>query len=459
MERAFSLPSRLRPEIHRVAHQHVDTHPQWRTPGGSAWSRKLSTVNATGEENPADGRRWRVLALLAIAELFGMSLWFTASAVSPQLSTLWELDAQQVGWLTAMVQLGFVAGTGVAAILNLADIFPSRTYFATAAVLGAGANAALLAAPGYGAALILRFLTGFFLAGVYPPAMKMIATWFRSGRGLAIGTIVGALTVGKAAPYLVRAFAGATLQHVILSASGAALVAALLVGVGYREGPFPFARRPFSWGLAGAVMRDRPTRLAMGGYFGHMWELYAMWTFVPIFFFDLFTLRGHSEDTILSYSGAVGFAVIAVGALGCVLAGVWADRLGRERITIWAMGASGACALLLGWMLHAPFLLVLAVALIWGFAVVADSAQFSAVITEVAPSHAVGTALTLQTSLGFLLTTVTIQGVPLLREAVGWPVAFGVLALGPAAGIVAMRRLHSQRLSSTSAAANGRWLH
>ncbi len=382
-----------------------------------------------------------------------MSLWFTASAVSPQLSTLWGLDAQQVGWLTAAVQLGFVVGTAVAAVLNLADIFPSRAYFATAAVLGAGANAALLAAPGYEAALVLRFLTGFLLAGVYPPAMKMIATWFRSSRGLAIGTIVGALTVGKAAPYLVRAFEGATLQYVILSASGAALIAALLVGIGYREGPFPFARRPFSWDLAGAVMRDRPTRLAMGGYFGHMWELYAMWTFVPIFFFEFFTLRGHSEEAVLAYSGAVGFAVIAMGALGCVLAGVWADRLGRERITIWAMATSGLCALLIGWLLHAPFILVLTIALIWGFTVVADSAQFSAVITEVAPSHAVGTALTLQTSLGFLLTIVTIQGVPLLREVAGWPMAFGVLALGPAAGIVAMRRLNSLRISSTSVAA------
>lgn len=182
-----------------------------------------------------------------------------------------------------------------------------------------------------------------------------------------------------------------------------------------------------------------------------MWELYAMWTFATIFFFDFFSVRGYGEALALRWSGMVGFAVIGTGALGCVVAGAWADRLGRERVTIWAMAVSGACALLIGWMLQAPFVLVLIVALIWGFAVVADSAQFSAVITEVAPSHAVGTALTLQTSLGFLLTTVTIQGVPALREAVGWPLAFGILAVGPAAGILAMRRLNSLRIQAASA--------
>jgi MFS family permease len=392
---------------------------------------------------PPDARRWRILALLASAELLGMSLWFTASAAAPELRALWGLGEQQAGWLTAVVQLGFVAGTAVAALLNLADVVPSRPYFALSALSGALANALLVAAPGYEAALVLRFLTGFFLAGVYPPAMKMIATWFQSGRGLAIGTLVGALTLGKATPYLTRALGGADLEVVVLAASAGAVLAAALVAWGYREGPFPFARRPFSWKRVGAVVRHRETRLATAGYLGHMWELYAMWAFVAAFFFDFFSLRGYAGELALRYSGMVGFAVIGMGALGCVVAGVWADRLGRERVTIGAMAVSGACALLIGWMLQAPFVLVLSVALIWGFAVVADSAQFSALITEVAPSHAVGTALTLQTALGFLLTTVTLQGVPALREAAGWPLAFGVLALGPAAGILAMRRLEA----------------
>jgi MFS family permease len=303
-------------------------------------------------------------------------------------------------------------------------------------------------APGYATALVLRFLTGFFLAGVYPPAMKMIATWFHTARGLAIGTVVGALTLGKATPYLLRGLEGASLAPVVLTASLAAAAAALLVGVGYTDGPYAFARRPFSWGLVGTVVRHRPTRLAIGGYLGHMWELYAMWTAMAIFFFDFFLLRGYSGEDAFTYSGSVAFAAIAIGAVGCVAAGYGADRLGRERIAMWSMAVSGTCALVIGWLLDSSPALVVIVALIWGFAVVADSAQFSALVADVAPSHAVGTALTLQTSLGFLLTTVTIQAVPMLRDAVGWPVAFGILALGPAAGIAAMRRLENVRFSN-----------
>jgi len=389
--------------------------------------------------------RWRILALLSAAELLGMSLWFTASAVAPQLRELWGLSAQQAAWLTTAVQLGFVAGTAAAALLNLADVVPARPYFAVSALCAAAANALLLAAPGYAPALALRFATGFFLAGVYPPAMKMIATWFQAGRGLAIGTIVGALTLGKATPYLVRALEATGLRPVVLTASAGAVVAALLVAWGYRDGPYPFARRPFSWHLVGAVVRDRPTRLALGGYLGHMWELYAMWTYVAVFFADVLALHGSAADAASRGSALVGFAVIGVGAAGCVVAGRWADRIGRARVTIWSMAASGACALAIGWLARAPLPLVVAVALLWGFAVVADSAQFSAIVTEVAPAHAVGTALTLQTSLGFLLTTVTISAVPLLRDRAGWPLAFGVLALGPALGILSMRRLGTVR--------------
>jgi MFS family permease len=393
----------------------------------------------------AHPHRWRALVLIATAELLGMGVWFSASAASPRLQELWGLTASQAGWLTGVVQLGFVAGTALAAVLNLADLLPSRWYFAASAVLAAAANAALVMADGYGSALVLRFLAGVFLAGVYPPAMKMVATWFRSARGLAIGTVVGALTVGKATPYLLRAFPSLGWREVVLAASVGALAAAVLVGAGYCEGPFPFARRPFAWGLIGQVARDRPVRLAVYGYLGHMWELYAAWTFISLFFVDFFAGHGASEVAAEARAGVVGFATIAAGGVGSVLAGRWADRLGRERITIWAMAASGLCALLMGWLLRAPAWLAIAVALVWGFSVVADSAQFSALVTELAPEHAVGTALTLQTAIGFLLTTVSIAAVPHLRDAGGWPLAFGLLAIGPALGIAAMRRLALSR--------------
>lgn len=388
---------------------------------------------------------WGILALLSAAQLLGMSLWFTASAVSPQLADLWGLSPGQTAWLTTTVQLGFVAGTAAAAALNLADLLPDRTYFVGSALLGAAANAALLVLPGYEAALALRFLTGFFLAGVYPPGMKMAATWFRSGRGLAIGTLVGALTIGKAMPFLVNAFAQAQITFVIGTTSAGAVVAALLVWGGYRPGPFAFDRRPFSWRLAGTVLAHRPTRLAIGGYLGHMWELYAMWTLVALFFLEYFGLRGITAATAGLLAGLGAFAVIATGGVGSIVAGVWADRLGRERVATWALAVSGGCALVVGWLMAAPPWIVLPLTLLWGFAIVADSAQFSALVTEVAPQYAVGTALTLQTSLGFGLTAGSIWLATELAAAVGWGPTFSLLAIGPAAGIVAMVRLRALR--------------
>ena len=438
---------------------------------------------------------WSTLVLLSLAELMGMSLWFTASALSPELAAQWGLSEAQAGWLTTVVQLGFVAGTAVAAFLNLADIFPARRYFCVSALLGAGVNALVLVAPGYESALVLRFLTGFFLAGVYPPAMKMIATWFRDARGFAIGTIVGALTVGKAVPYLLTSVEGGGAALVLAGASAACAASGLLVLATYRDGPHGFERRPFSWRLAGTVVRHRETRLAIAGYLGHMWELYPMWATIALFFGDYFaggggavvgagvaeaagglpeaaggltgtggggltgTVAGGLTGTgggtlngaasVAGLAGLAGFGAIAIGGVGAVLAGTWADRLGRERVTIWSMAVSGACAAVMGWLLAAPLWLVAVVAGVWGFAVVADSAQFSAVVTEVAPRHAVGTALTLQTSLGFLLTAATIWMTVELEIRYGWRVAFGALALGPWAGIVAMRRLQRLRADST----------
>lgn len=394
----------------------------------------------------SDPRRWRILALLAVAELLGMSLWFSGSAVGPQLQERWALTSSQVGWLTTAVQLGFVAGTALVAILNLADIVPARWLFGVAALAGAIANAALLLADGFPGAILTRFLCGFCLAGVYPPAMKMIATWFLSRRGLAVGTIVGALTVGKASPYLVHAFPGATMGGMVLTASASAVLASLLVLGGYRDGPFPFAPRPFSWSLVSTVARQRRWRLATGGYLGHMFELYSYWAWIPVFLAASAAARapgpgGTAPDTDASLVSLLAFGTIAIGGVGCVWGGLVADRVGRERLVMIAMAVSGACALGIGLAFGQSWWLLAPVALAWGFFVIADSAQFSVLVTESVPSHAVGTALMLQTSLGFLLTTLTIQLVPPVVDAVGWQWAFPLLAVGPAAGIAAIRRL------------------
>jgi len=384
-----------------------------------------------------------MLGLVSLAELLGMSVWFAAAAVAPHLSERWGLSIAEAGWLTTVVQLGFVAGTACAAALNLADLVPARRYFAIAALLAALANASLIAVPGYAAALGSRFLTGFFLAGVYPPAMKMIATWFRSLRGLAIGTVVGALTVGKATPYLVHAASGVRVETVVLATTLCGTLAAVLIAAGYRDGPFPFERRAFSLDLAFTVWRHRETRLAIAGYLGHMWELYAMWTWIPAFMVASAAARvaaGHGAVDA-RYADLMAFGALAAGGLGCVWAGFAARTLGYARVVQIAMAASGACSLLIGLCFGASPWLLVPVALVWGFFVVADSAQFSALVTEAAPRHAVGTALTLQTSMGFLLTMVTMQMVPWIAGAIGWRWSFAVLAIGPALGIAAIRRL------------------
>jgi MFS family permease len=384
--------------------------------------------------------QWRMLVILSIAELLGMSLWFAGSAVAPQLAERWALTASEAGWLSTSVQLGFVAGTAIAALLNLADTIPSRTYFATAALIGAATNAALVVAPEYRIALVLRLLTGASLAGVYPPAMKMIATWFQSRRGLAIGTVVGALTAGKAMPYLVHAIPDIGVTPVVLSASAGAVLASLLVIIAYHDGPYPFPRRPFSWSLARAVLESRDYRLVLGGYAGHMFELYSYWVWIPLFLGASVAGQNVSPSVV----SLLAFAAIAVGAIGCIVGGAAADRVGYTRFVMGAMAVSGACALLTPLVFGRSLPLLTILVLLWGVAVIADSAQFSTLVTRVVPAHAVGTALTLQTSIGFLLTTISIQLIPPIVDVVGWKYAFPLLALGPLVGILTIRRLRDR---------------
>ena len=409
----------------------------------------MTTELPFDDSHPA---RWRALALVSAAELLGMSLWFAASAVSAQLAERWVLSASQAAWLTTVVQLGFVGGTALAALLNLADVVSSRRYFAISALLAAAANGGVIIAPSYGVALWCRFLTGLCLAGVYPPAMKMIATWFRSRRGLAIGSVVGALTIGKATPYLVHAMPHAGAGTVIGTASVSAVVAALLVGTLYRDGPYPFPQRRFSWSLAATVVRSRDWRLSTGGYLGHMFELYSFWTWIPAFLAASVVAQHAAGRPSAAAVSLAAFGTIAVGGIGCVWGGIVADRRGREWLVSLAMALSGSCALVIPAFFGGSFALLATLAWVWGFFVIADSAQFSALVTESVPAHAVGTALTIQTSLGFLLTTLSIQLVPPLVGLVTWRWAFPVLALGPAAGIASIRRLARGRAGAAARA-------
>ena len=377
-----------------------------------------------------------------------MSLWFSASAITPQLRSIWGLTTAEAGWLTTIVQLGFVCGTAVAAILNLADVVPAGRLFSVSALLGAVANAAILAAPGFPAALAVRFLTGFFLAGVYPPAMKMTATWFQKERGFAIGVIVGALTIGKATPYLVRAIPHVGVRQVVLTSSVGALVAAIVVATTYRDGPFPFASRPFSWNQVRDVVRVREWRLATASYLGHMFELYAFWTWIPAFLAA--SVAASERVRAPRFISLLAFTTIAIGGAGSVWGGLFADKRGRERLVSISLFMSGSCCLLSGVLFGGPIWVLGALAMTWGFFVIADSAQFSTLVTESVPAHTVGTALTIQTSLGFLLTMLPMQLVPLIAQRAGWRWGFVILALGPLAGIAAIRRFAMARRGSTA---------
>jgi len=396
--------------------------------------------------------RWRMLALLAVAQLLGMSLWFAGSAVGPQLQTEFALSGSEVAALTTAVQLGFVLGTALSALLNLADVVPARLLFACAATLGAIANAPMAMDLAYPGILASRFFAGVCLAGVYPPAMKMAATWFRERRGLAVGTVVGALTIGKAGPYLIHAIPSADVQSVTLVASASAAVAGVLIFALYRDGPYAFPARPFSWSLAGDVVRARRWRLVLGGYLGHMAELYSYWTWIPAFVAASVAGDPHALTARSSASVAIlSFGVIAVCRFRCVRGGPVSGRLGSAPLLSLALAVSGTCCALVGLAFGRPLWLLAPVALIWGFFIIADSAQFSVLVTESVPAHAVGTALTLQISLGFLLTTFTIQAIPPIVRNLGWPWAFALLAAGPFVGIAFI-----QRLSATPAAEPGK---
>lgn len=408
---------------------------------------------------PSDGSqsieavgRWRTLGILSLAIVLSMTTWFSATAIVGELKSVWSLSDEGMTWLTNAVQIGFVAGALGASFFNLPDLIAARTLMAVSAVLAALMNLALLVASDAESAIVLRFLTGVALAGIYPPALKLVSTWFVRGRGLALGIVIGALTVGSAFPHFLRATTE-TLdwQGVVAGTSAMTLLGAVLMARYALEGPFSYPRATFNPQQIGLVLRNKPVMLANIGYFGHMWELYAMWGWFLAFIQAALLQHGLGA----SAASLATFLVIGSGFVGCVLGGVLADRIGRTATTSIMMVISGACAGLIGFAFAGPLWLLLMIAFVWGVTVIGDSAQFSAMVTEVGEASFVGTSLALQLGLGFALTVIAIRVLPSFADYLGgWQWAFIMLVPGPLIGTIAMLVL--RRMPEAEKLAQGR---
>ncbi|WP_033296318.1 MFS transporter [Amycolatopsis jejuensis] len=376
---------------------------------------------------------------ISVVQVFGLAVWFSVSAVVPSLRTDWGISAASAVWLTGAVQLGFVTGAVAATLLNLADRVRPHLLMAGSAAAAAGCTMVLAGSvTGMAGAIPLRFLTGVCLAGVYPVGMKLMASWSGSDRrGIALGILVGALTLGSALPHLIAGLGALPWRVVLFTASGVGIAGALVAVTVVRAGPHLAAGAPVrNPRYAMTMFAERGPRLANLGYFGHMWELYALWTWIPAFLL--------AADDTGKVEIFVFLAIGAAGAAGCLLGGWCADRYGRAPTAMAALLASGLCCLLSPWAFGMPPAFRAVFCIVWGAAVIADSAVFSTSLSEVADSRYVGTALTAQTAIGFALTVVSIQLVPLLAGLVGWRYAFLLLAPGPLLGAAAMRAFGSR---------------
>jgi MFS family permease len=387
-----------------------------------------------------DPRKRRSLAILALCQVLGMSLWFSASAVLPALQAQYPIGGAMAAALSSSVAFGFVAGTLVSAVLGLADRLESRRFFAGAAIVGALANAAAIVIEPTGVLFVLmRVVVGASIAGIYPVGIRMAATWASADLGILVGLLVGATTLGSASPFLLAAFGGVDWRGAVIGASALAVLAALLIQR-FEPGPRHRQASAFKARYVLDAWRQRPLRLANLGYYGHMWELYAMWTWIAAFV-EASLMQSSPSIAAPFWAKLAAFATIGLGAAGCLAGGIFADRWGRTTLTIGAMLLSGSCALLAGFLFGSPPWLLAVFCAVWGTAVVADSAQFSASVVELSDAERVGTMVTVQTCVGFLLTMVSIHLLPPINAALGWRWTFLFLAAGPFLGAWAMAAL------------------
>ena len=380
-------------------------------------------------------RPWHVLPVIIFSQFAGTSLWFAGNAVLPDLQKHWHLANDAIGYVTSAVQLGFVAGTLAFAFFAIADRYSPRHVFALCSMLGALFNLAIyLVATDLASLLAFRFATGFFLAGIYPVGMKIAAGWYQRDLGNAIGFLVGALVLGTAFPHLLKGV-GTTLpwETVTIAVSVTTMAGGVLMWCFVHDGPHLGKGAKFDPGALAVIFQSRPFRASACGYFGHMWELYAFWAFVPV------VLAAHFAQANATYSIPLwSFAVIAAGSIGCVVGGLISLRAGSARVAFTQLATSGGCCILSPFFFHAPTPVFLAFMLVWGITVVGDSPQFSALNAQNAPNALVGSALTIANCIGFSITIVSIQLLNHLALDTSAALLYLPLAIGPLLGLLAL---------------------
>ncbi|ANU12293.1 MFS transporter [Planococcus antarcticus DSM 14505] len=394
--------------------------------------------------------KWKALVWIALAELFALSLWFSESVTGPELRELWSLTTRTEAWLSASVPVGFIIGTLISVYFGISDRFNARKVFALAALAGAMVNGLLTVTDSAAIGIILRILTGVTLAGVYPTAVQLLSQWFPAKRGLALGILIAALTLGSSLPHFISIFfSSVDWKLVIFVSSLLALAAAGIMNWVVVDAPATQQRMVFSFKLMKQVLVNKPVILANYGYFGHMWELCAMWTWLPVFLAASFaSYSSQVSPTMIAFASFVSIGV--AGAVGCVLGGLVADKVGRSRLTIISLVVSASCSVVIGFTFGQALWLTLTVSVIWGMFVISDFAQFSAAVTEFAELPYVGTALTFQMCIGFLITIFSINLIPVVQSIIGWKWVFALLSIGPVFGIISMMKFRTYEIEADS---------
>ncbi len=380
------------------------------------------------------------IIILVIAQVSALSLWFISSAVLPDMLREFSISAGRQAALNSAVPAGFVVGAVTSALLGLSDRFdPRRLFFICACIASASGFGLLAFEPGSNFSILMRFITGAMLAGVYPVGMKIAVGWGKEDRGLLVGLLVGALTFGSASPHLVAWMGEAEWRATIKIVSSFTLLSALIILLA-KLGPYHAKSPAFEMSSITQAWTNKKVRYAYLGYFGHMWELYAMWAWIGVATYASYAATMAEADAV-SFSKITAFLAIGLGGVACFLGGYWADKIGKAQITIIAMTFSFLGAILTALTFGgAPWVTFIAV-VIWGIAIIPDSPQFSALVADGSPPEIAGSLMTFQTAIGFALTIFTVQITPYVAAWTSWPTVIMIMAIGPVFGVYFMRKL------------------